>query len=820
MSANTQSRSEQKRDEQNHVLRLRQCMVCPLNSRKGTDQTPTSPVDVLIISDWMQVRTMSVVLGVPSYHVFMTECGQKDEEPNLTAEQCCLGRKRDLISQLKPKVVIAVGHSIFSKIEDSVNSGPSTGNEPDYVPFPTTFQRHDFWLIKFPPFVTDFRTNLNKQLNHILDLVKNPAKTERGDIAGIEYVMDNAEIQPAFDYLLTKPELAWDIETTTSKTSKYSMIRPYTPGSRLLSVSISDGLRSFAFPLFHSMTPSNFDANEVLRQMITLFKQVKMIAHNGPFEYEWFVYFFGPMFAYLCKEIGDTMGQAYLLSHGPKSLNYLIRRYFGFQLKLMSSLDVTKLDDYPIDQVLKYNALDAKYTFKLWERQNQDLALAGIDPELCKWQYERTRAVAVIQNKGLVPNLDFAKVETEVWYNKLQIAQAKLAQDPKAQQFHNRMGHTFNAESDTDIANMYHQFLGVPTSRVKFDKGFLGERENCSISKSILDIRHISKVYSTYLVPQTPEAKHQNAGKNVYPDGLIHTIFNTMRVVTGRLSSEDPNMQNWTKKGGLEYIRNQIMAPAGHVILSGDLGQIEYRMIAALSGDAEMIKAINDGTDIHLWWAKRLMEIYPNKFVKETDVACMKEMTTDCPCMDCGTAAFRDICKGLVFGYSFGATDKKIGTVVGISDQRILQGIGGEFWGKHQGVKKWHDSLGFELDNIGYIQNIFGRRYYAPIDHNQMVNYPIQGSAGDMNINAMSRLTKLGVETGETNLIPVNQVHDDLLFYIPEDRLEEYIPPIVSTVLDLKAMPKLPIPLTMELKYGKTWGKMTKIGTFSTTDVN
>jgi DNA polymerase I-like protein with 3'-5' exonuclease and polymerase domains len=244
-------------------------------------------------------------------------------------------------------------------------------------------------------------------------------------------------------------------------------------------------------------------------------------------------------------------------------------------------------------------------------------------------------------------------------------------------------------------------------------------------------------------------------------------------------------------------------------------------VIAALSKDPVMIEAILNGLDIHGWWATRLDEMFPGLFLKKQGLPCVKQVDHSCQCDKCEFKAFRNKCKnGLVFPLCFGSQFDSIGENMGIADnEQAYNAIGNEFWGKHKVVHQWQENLLLQMNKLNYIENAFGRRYRGPLKREQIINYPIQGTASDIVTRAMVRLCKLSVQTKLKYLQPVINIHDDLCFYIPEEKLNDALAEIIPVMLDTRPLTFMPIPLLAEVAVGTHWANTKEIGTFSSEDL-
>lgn len=786
---NSKNRKEAQQDQ---LLLKHQCAVCPLKKQKKAEVIPPA-FDVLIIGPQTPFAIGSNETGASTYYSFSRECGSIDMTADRSIQVCCMGRKLDLIQKHQPKVVVTLGAATTKLFEEQL--GYDTGPYTDGMILPTRHKNHNFWLM---PFELETLVGVNSIRQKIAKAMKKVPDVVTDYYSGLVNITRTEDIQRSFDILkASKTQIACDVETYP--------LRPYDQHAQLLSIALSDGVNTFSYPLFHPQTPDTFVAIEFFVLFEKFASEVELIFHNGPFDEEWLAAYMGEDFLYSNKR-HDSCAQAYLINDLPnrgKKLDELTRRYLGFNIKKLSGSAVSNISDLrqlPIESCLKYNGLDAKYTHQVFKKQEPII----IEQELpYETQIAVQPAVVLIQKQGLVLNMPFIKAETTKQKHLLDIATAKFEALATVQRFKSANGGILNPASDNDIKKLFHNYLNVPVTQTSFDEPYLSTRKNCDVSKALLEVREVAKLYGTYLAKINPYCGHANAGLNIWPDGLVHCMFNTMRTATGRLSSDSPNMQNWPKKNGKVFLREAIMAPPGFTFVSIDFGQIEYRVIAALSKDPVMIQAINEGLDIHGWWATHLDSLFPGVFLTDpTDKVAFKE--------------FRNKCKNcLVFPFCFGSTYDSVGENMGIKDKAIINMIGDEFAKKHEGVTKWQNALKQSMLHNGYIVNGFKRRFRAPLRPNQIINYPIQSTASDLVITAMSRLARQSVVEKIPYICPRINIHDDLSFYIPTEKLEEALMIILPTMLDTRDYEFLPVPLLAEVTTGQHWADQHELGTFS-----
>lgn len=544
-------------------------------------------------------------------------------------------------------------------------------------------------------------------------------------LKGVNYVMGNGgkkELHKVFDWLEELEDLdsiGIDIEATS--------LRPYNDGSRILTVSVGTYDRSYAFPVDHPKAWGTLTSALHARFKKFLLNSGKKIAHNLNFEQEWFSHFYGDEII-RGTEWGDTMAQAYTLNSrkGMLSLDDLVLQHMGFSLKALYSLDKTNMIKEPLAKVLPYNALDTKYTYRLWEIQNQILSLRGnrkLIP-VSRMHIRTSGTIVRMQKEGLVPIWSEIKRHKRRLGTQLRPLIRKIAALPEVIKFKKIVGRDFNYRSNTDdVVTIFRDILKrkeINNSEKK--KGYsVDEAALKSIPKSVtelpsilLEIRSIEKLKSTYV---------DSIEGFVYSDGLMHPNYNDKYTSTGRLSCEDPNNQNWPKKKHKE-VRSIIGCPPGFVLLSGDYGQIEARVIAMASQDDRFVKALWEDLDIHMDWTEHFMEA-DESWLERAMITL--EVDVDNTPMEKMVKAARGVVKNRwVFPRFFGAADNSCAAYMDITEQ-LSKDLGAMFWEEFRGVKEWQDSLMKFYAKHGYVETLTGRRRSAPVAYNEIINTPIQG---------------------------------------------------------------------------------------------
>jgi DNA polymerase-1 len=586
-------------------------------------------------------------------------------------------------------------------------------------------------------------------------------------------------------------------------------LRPYAAGSKVLSAAVATHQHTFAFPFDHPQAKwsdaHRRDLDELWKRFLRL-SQCTKVAHNLSFELEWTAVKFGVDLIRAGGSWADTASQAAVIDErrgkskpGCFSLEFLVQQYFGFNLKALSNVNRAQLEREELGKVLRYNAPDAKYGLLLYEAQSEVIALQGLQvpAELSR---RRVPTMVISQVLGLPVEQREVKPLLKKYETRIDGLLDKIAALPIAKQFSAMKGAKFNPRSDRDVHFMFADLLKCPECKVT-DKYTKRERTSADesvlqqidhpLAKLILQLRGATKNLSAFIEPLAP------GSEVLYPDGMLHPTFNTYWAETARISAEGPNVQQFPKRDDeAKEVRRPVQAAKDCTILAFDYGQIEARVIAMFTKDKAFCKALWERYDVHMEWAKRLAQAYPKRIGgkdKLSDAKAMKDFRTD-------------VKNQWTFPLFFGARAESASYYLDIP-LNTLQPHYNAFWKQFSGVKKWQDDqMKFYRDN-GYVESLLGRRRHGPLSPNQICNTPVQSTAADIVVEAMCRLS----ETGDPELQPELQIHDDLSFFrVPTNRTEEVAEKILDILLDVP-FKFVNVPITVELASGKNWAPYDKI---------
>jgi DNA polymerase-1 len=363
-------------------------------------------------------------------------------------------------------------------------------------------------------------------------------------------------------------------------------------------------------------------------------------------------------------------------------------------------------------------------------------------------------------------------------------------------------GEEFNLNSPKQLKEVLFEKMGlVPVENRKTKSGLstaAGELEKMlgqhPVIPKILEYREITKLQNTYLLP-LPEMVSKKTGR-------LHTNYNQTIAATGRLSSTDPNLQNIPVRGeGLgSQVRKAFVAEKGFQLLSLDYSQIELRIVAHLAQDKNMMKVFKTGQDIHTETAMAIFNVPKDKVTKD-----MRR--------DAKTINF-----GILYGVSSFGLSSRIGEMTRAEAKTFIE----KYFQTFPEIEKYLEQIKFQVNQEAFVKNQLGRmRKFPEIRSSQYfiraaaeraaINFPIQSLAADVIKVAMINIEKTLKEKFKAKNIDCKmllQVHDELVFEVREDRVEEFarlLKPLMEDAI------KLSVPVLVEAKAGDNWGEMGEI---------
>ena len=482
----------------------------------------------------------------------------------------------------------------------------------------------------------------------------------------------------------------------------------------------------------------------------------------------------------------DTMIADYLLrptqrGHG---LDALALHYLGYQTTSYKELvpprsNISDLRDVEVPRVTHYASEDADVALILKHQLEAPLAEHGLERLFREIEMPLVSVLADMEQRGVKLDVPFLDVMSHELRGELETLKDKI--------FY-LAGEEFNVNSPKQIAHILFEKLKLPKGRktkteystdVKVLKSLASVHP---LAAELLAYRELSKLKSTY-VDALPKLIKPKTGR-------IHTSFNQTITATGRLSSSEPNLQNIPIRTELgRRIREAFIPEEGYVLASFDYSQIELRLLAHLSGDAELVAAFKEGKDVHTRTASNLFG------VPEEDV----------------TREQRGQAKTINFGVIYGMGPFKLGQDLGIRMSRAKQYIT-DYFARYSGVKELTEKTYEKAASEGYVATMFGRKRYTPEINSSdrqkseaakraAFNTIVQGSAADIIKIVMIKLAdEIRAEQLDTHMIL--QVHDELVFEIRREQLDKAIETIKPIMEDTV---RLDVPLTTSVAFGENW---------------
>ncbi|MRX09766.1 DNA polymerase I [Pseudoduganella sp. FT25W] len=483
----------------------------------------------------------------------------------------------------------------------------------------------------------------------------------------------------------------------------------------------------------------------------------------------------------------DTLLESYVFeSHRTHDMDSLALRHLNhttipFVDVCGKGASMITFDQVEIGRATEYAAEDADITLRLHQKM-----IGEVEPD--------AKLNFIYRNIELPTAVVLQKIER----NGVQIDAALLEQqsaelgariielEAKA---HELAEQPFNLGSPKQIGEIFFEKLKLPVVKKtpsgapSTDEEVLQKlAEDYPLPKVLLEYRSLSKLKSTY-TDKLPKGINKDTGR-------VHTNYAQAVAVTGRLASNDPNLQNIpirTKEG--RRIREAFVAPAGSHIVSADYSQIELRIMAHISEDENMLRAFAEGVDIHRATAAEIFGVAPESVESEQ----------------------RRYAKVINFGLIYGMSAFGLASNLGI-ERGAAQSYIERYFARFSGVKQYMDDTRLQAKARGYVETVFGRRLWLPEINSPngprrqgaeraAINAPMQGTAADLIKLAMVAVQNW-LETDKLQTKMIMQVHDELVLEVPDAELElvkQKLPELMAGVAQLK------VPLIAEVGVGSNW---------------
>ncbi len=583
------------------------------------------------------------------------------------------------------------------------------------------------------------------------------------------------------------PVIAFDTETTSTD--------PLTAELVGISLAVKPG-EAFYIPLGHKTGSSQLEISEVIEALRPIFTDPskELVGHNLKFD--------GHLLAnyglVIPRYTFDTMIAEWLVDPASHSLGLkeMADRYLNIEMTHIEELigkgkNQVNMSAVSVEKAAPYASADAEVTLQLRPVLTEKLKAQQEVDLLNEIEMPLIAVLAEMERIGIAVNKPFfSKMSAELSSRLNEIESLVI----------DTVGYNFNLNSTQQLSKALFETLKLspPDRRFKTASGFYSTsaevleqiRHEHDIIDWLLEYRELSKLKSTY-VDTLPLQINPNTNR-------IHTTFNQIGSVTGRLASANPNLQNIPTRTEIgRLVRQAFVADPGNLLLAVDYSQIELRIVAHMSGDDSMLAAFRAGQDIHAATAAAVFGIPIEQVTKDQ------------------RRQAKAINFGLIYGMSAFGLSNATDMTLAESENFVKT-----YFQQFPGVKDYLDGIRLLAARQGYVETLLGRRRYFPNLQNpknvnlknreerEAINAPIQGTAADIiKISMINMMPRLKAEGLQARMLL--QVHDELIFELPEDELTK----TASVVQDLMENAfSISIPLETDARYGNNWGEMKPLG--------
>lgn len=475
----------------------------------------------------------------------------------------------------------------------------------------------------------------------------------------------------------------------------------------------------------------------------------------------------------------DTLLASYLLEPQKRRHNLdalALEKFNHVKISLESLIGKGKhqisMRDVAIDKVKEYCSEDIDYTTRLKVLFEKELEEKGLDTVLQTVELPLLPILAKMERVGIYLDEKQLRSVGELLIKDLHQLKKQIFEE---------VGEEFNLNSPKQLSEILYDKMGLKAGSSSTSADVLESlAEKHPIAKKILQYRSLEKLRSTYV---------EGLAQAISPiTGRIHCTFNQSVTATGRLSSQDPNLQNIPVNS---LIRSCFKAKDGYSFLGADYSQIELRLLAHLSGDEELIKAFCSGRDVHIHTASLIYNVPEDQVTRQ----------------------MRQAAKTVNFGIVYGQSAFGLAKQLGISQKEAAFFIETTFK-RYPKVKNYLELCIKAVGETGYSKTLIGRKRPIPEIHNKnptirggaerlAINTPLQGTAADLIKMAMIEIDK-ALEEKQLKGQMILQIHDELIFEIPDSEIpifERMVKEKMENVL------KLNVPIEVHMAVGKNWAE-------------
>ena len=629
----------------------------------------------------------------------------------------------------------------------------------------------------------NFRTWLREVTESAAAAGEAPAISVKPEVATLsverryETILDEAALTRWLDRLAEAGLICLDTETTSLDPMQAQLVG--------MSFSVEPGEAAY-LPLVHRYAgaPVQLERDATLERLKPLLENAARPKLGQNLKYDWHVLMNHGV--NLRGIAHDTLLQSYVLeAHERHDMDTLAARHLGettikYEEVCGKGAGQIGFDQVAIDRASEYAAEDADITLRLHRHMHAALvAEPNLESVYRDIEMPLLPILARIERTGVKLDAESLRAHSST------LALSMIELEGKA---HAAAGQPFNLNSPKQLGEILFNQLGLKPKK-KTPGGAPSTNEDAlqelaldhPLPKLILDYRSLAKLKSTY-TDKLPTMVNPRTGR-------VHTNYSQAVAVTGRLSSNEPNLQNIpvrTPEG--RKIREAFIAEPGNVIVSADYSQIELRIMAHLSGDSSLLKAFAADADIHAATAAEVQGVELNAV----------------------TPDMRRMAKAVNFGLIYGMSAFGLAAQLNV-ERNVAQAYIDRYFARYPGVLDYMNRTREQAKQLGYVETLFGRRLYLPEIRTNgprrqgaeraAINAPMQGTAADLIKLAMIAVQGWLDDSGLQSRL-IMQVHDELVLEVPHAELE-----LVRSTLPQKmcGVAQLLVPLKAEVGVGMNW---------------
>jgi DNA polymerase-1 len=607
----------------------------------------------------------------------------------------------------------------------------------------------------------------------IVELIPEEEK-QKVDYKGI---FNRSEFEALLEELQKAPLVSLDLETTSPDPMRAAI------------VGISFALKPYAafyIPLTHSYlgAPRQLEKEYVVEKLKPILENGGIKKYGQNIKYDLIV----------LKREGinlrgvyfDSMIASYVLNPSKMNhnLNDIALEYLNYKKTPLSELigkgkKAITMDNVEVERVIPYACSDADIVLRVAQIMEGELKNKGLDRLFFEVEMPLLEVLAEMEMNGVIVDMNYLAGLSQDFSVRLRDLEKEI---------HKFAGQEFNINSPKQLSLILFEKLKLPViSRTKTgpstsEEVLLQLAGKHKLPHLIIEYRELQKLKSTY-IDALPGMVNPQTGR-------LHTSFNQTVTATGRLSSSEPNLQNIpirTEEG--RKIRCAFIPDEGCLFVSADYSQIDLRVLAHISGDESLRNAFFHNEDIHLRTASEIFGV-PQKEV---------------------TPELRRIAKTVNFGLSYGMSPYGLSKDLGVSQTEAKRYID-SYFRKYKGVKEYIEKIVVQARRDGFVSTLLNRRRYLPEINSKngsirgfaertAINTPIQGTSADIIKVAMIRI-KDRLEAKGLKAKMSLQIHDELLFEVPEEEVDE-----LSRLAkkEMEGAVSLDVPVVVDIKVGRNW---------------